>query len=189
MERLLALDRQLFHGIYDLGGESLRWLFVGITHLGSHGGVWILMAFGLSIFGRERVRRVGLAMAAMLAFNVLVNELILKHGVGRTRPWKALGVTLHDTAVNPHGYSFASGHAVCAFAGCLILGAALPRWRWPLLVLAALIALSRVVLGAHYPSDIIVGSLLGVLAGPPIARWVRVAPERHEAVTTEPDLK
>jgi undecaprenyl-diphosphatase len=183
LDALQAADRWLFFLLYDAGGEWLRWVAIGITHLGSKGGVWIIGGPLLAIFGRGEYRRLGLALIAMLLANVLLNELLLKHLVGRVRPWRTLGVTLHDTWVDPHGYSFASGHSLCAFAGCLILAARWPRWRWPLVGLAALIALSRVYLGAHYPSDIIVGALLGTAAGLVIVRLFKIAPVPREAAT------
>jgi undecaprenyl-diphosphatase len=54
-----------------------------------------------------------------------------------------------------------SGHASTAFAAALAVGLAHPRLRWPLLALAALVALSRVWLGVHYLTDVIAGAALG----------------------------
>ena len=64
-----------------------------------------------------------------------------------------------------------------AFAGAVLLGAVVPRARWPLLVLAALIALSRVYLGVHFPSDVIAGALLGSAVGA-AAAWLLRRGER-----------
>jgi undecaprenyl-diphosphatase len=54
-----------------------------------------------------------------------------------------------------------SGHATTAFAAALAVGLVHPRLRWPLVVLAALIAISRVWLGVHYLSDVLAGAALG----------------------------
>jgi undecaprenyl-diphosphatase len=62
----------------------------------------------------------------------------------------------------PGTYSFPSGHATVSFACATVLALAVPRLRLPLYSLAALIALSRVYVGVHYPFDVLVGAVLGV---------------------------
>ena len=61
----------------------------------------------------------------------------------------------------PHSSSMPSGHATTAFAAAVAVGLVHPRLRWPLLVLAALVAVSRVWLGVHYLTDVIAGAALG----------------------------
>ena len=65
----------------------------------------------------------------------------------------------------PTSHSLPSGHSTTAFAAATILGAYFPRFRLPFYALAALIAWSRVVVGVHYPLDVIAGALLGVALG------------------------
>ena len=176
MTQLVAMDKWLFHLLYDPGGPVLMTLAVGITHLGSKGGIWLLMGLALALFGRGMNRRVGMALATALAGNIVFNELLFKRLVGRIRPWQTEQVILHDTWVNPAGYAFPSGHSVCAFACAWVLGVRFPRWRAPLLALAALIALSRVVVGAHYPADVLAGSLLGLGGGWLLVRAWKIVP-------------
>lgn len=66
--------------------------------------------------------------------------------------------------------SFPSGHATTAFALAAVIGFVSPRWFYPGLALAAVIGFSRLTEGAHYPSDVIAGALLG-LAGAYLVRW------------------
>jgi len=96
-------------------------------------------------------------------------EEILKVSTARVRPCRALeGIRLITTC--PSSYSMPSGHAISSFA-CALPFFYLTReylammWRWYPIVLAALIAFSRIYLGAHYPTDVLVGAFLGTLIG------------------------
>jgi undecaprenyl-diphosphatase len=65
----------------------------------------------------------------------------------------------------PSTYSFPSGHAVVAFACAIVIAFAVPRLRWPLYALAAIIGFSRVYVGVHYPGDVAAGAVIGVALG------------------------
>jgi undecaprenyl-diphosphatase len=169
----MELDRRIFEALYE---AVPTWVAVPITHLGSIGGVWVLAAVALIVVGPQLNRRTGAALLGAIACNSLVVDFALKRTVQRVRPWKVLEVELHDTWMNPDGYSFPSGHAATAFAAAWVLGARFPRARWPLLGVATLIALSRVVVGAHWPSDVLVGAAVGSAVGLGVAWAARVRP-------------
>jgi undecaprenyl-diphosphatase len=79
----------------------------------------------------------------------------------------------------PGSASFPSGHAATAFAAAVAVGVLFPRLRKPLLLLAATIAASRVYLGVHFATDVLVGSLLGAAIGLAMglaARWAQATP-------------
>ena len=84
----------------------------------------------------------------------------LKRVFERPRP-SLVDPAVHPLVPVPHSYSMPSGHAATAFAAAVAVGLVHPRLRWALLVLAALIALSRVWLGVHYLSDVLAGAALG----------------------------
>ncbi|MDB5364389.1 MAG: Phosphoesterase, PA-phosphatase related protein [Rhodospirillales bacterium] len=69
--------------------------------------------------------------------------------------------------------SFPSGHSNTAFAIALALAALWPAWRRPLLVVAAIVAASRVVIGAHYLSDTLAGAAVAVVTTLLLQRWFR----------------
>jgi membrane-associated phospholipid phosphatase len=98
---------------------------------------------------------------------------IVKRVIGRLRPWAfdSQGHLAFDPAAwTPEAASFPSGHATTAFAAAVVLAALWPRARVPLLVLAALAALARIVLDAHYMSDAIGGAIGGSLGAALIVR-------------------
>ena len=65
-----------------------------------------------------------------------------------------------------HDFSFPSGHTCASFAAAFALYKTLPRrWGIACLVLAALISLSRLYVGVHYPSDVLGGAAVGIFAG------------------------
>ena len=93
--------------------------------------------------------------------------------IGRLRPWAfdSQGHLAFDpTAWTSAAASFPSGHATTAFAAAVVLAALWPRARIPLLVLAALAALARIVLDAHYMSDAIGGAIFGSLGAALVVR-------------------
>jgi membrane-associated phospholipid phosphatase len=88
----------------------------------------------------------------------------LKDFFERARPPHA-DPSLDPIGTIPESASFPSGHAATAFAAAIAVGLLYPRLRKPLLGLAVLIALSRVYLGVHYVTDVLVGSALGATIG------------------------
>jgi undecaprenyl-diphosphatase len=123
-------------------------------------------------------------------FAVLLPALtgeIIKDIVGRGRPF----VGGHANAFNFSHFagteayaSFPSGHATTAFALAFAVAAVWPRARVPMLVYAVLIALSRLVLLAHHPSDVVAGALLGVIGAMFVRYWFAA---RHLAFTIRSD--
>jgi undecaprenyl-diphosphatase len=99
------------------------------------------------------------ATVAAVAAELLV--VVLKLLTDRARPPLA-DPAIESLVALPDSASFPSGHAATAFAAAAAVGVLHPRFRLPLLAAAGMVALSRVYLGVHYWSDVLVGSLLGV---------------------------
>lgn len=132
-----------------------------ITTLGNGGAIWIALTVLLLII--PRTRKVGCMAALALIGTLLINNMLLKNLVARTRPYEVIeGLTYIVRA--PVDYSFPSGHAGCSFAVACIMFRRLPgRYGVPALVLAILISLSRLYVGVHYPSDVLFGVISGVV--------------------------
>src|SRR6185312_90854 len=107
-------------------------------------------------------------LAAIVAQSALVS--LIKATVGRVRPCDALAWCPPLGVPSPGGHSFPSGHAAGSFAFAAFVALRAPRWAVPAILWAVLVAWSRVVLGVHYPSDVLAGALLGTAVGIGFAR-------------------
>ena len=100
-----------------------------------------------------------------LAWAHLMGEIIIKHIVKRVRPCHTLDDD-EQLIDRPRFYSFPSGHTTASFA---MVGVALMRCKvitfMPILMLAMLIAFSRIYLRVHYLTDVIAGMILGLTCG------------------------
>lgn len=133
------------------------------THLGDGGALFIVLT--LLLLCHPKTRRAGFAAACALVFSLLFTNILLKHLFARPRPWVDCAALLPlVTERDPN--SFPSGHTSAAFAFAFGSLRALPK-KWmkvSVVVLAALMALSRLYVGVHYPSDVLVGFVVGDLA-------------------------
>lgn len=132
-----------------------------ITLLGDHGYIWIALV--IYFLCRKNTRWLGLFLGLTLLVELGVVEGIIKQLVQRPRPFTIIDIDLLIKA--PSSTSFPSGHTASSFAAATYLMFN-KRKIWPLaMVLASLIAFSRCYLFVHYPSDVIVGMILGSLLG------------------------
>lgn len=144
--------------------------FTCVTHLGDAGIFWIALAVICLLIPRERMT--GLCMAVVLILGLIGANLILKPAIGRIRPYEAAGFT-ELLIEKPGDYSFPSGHTQAAFASAMVLFYFHRRIGIAALVLAGLIAFSRMYLFVHYPTDILGGILLACLWAFLTLRWIR----------------
>jgi membrane-associated phospholipid phosphatase len=162
--------------------ETLRWQPLTLLFVVASAWwvKWPLFAF-VGACGDARCRR-KLPMAALAAVSAAaiagVTVALLKGIFERPRPPLA-DPGLDPVGVVPASTSFPSGHSATAFAAAVAVAMIFPRFRRPLLALAATVALSRVYLGVHFATDVLAGSLLGAAIGFAIGsalRWVQRVP-------------
>jgi len=159
---LVSLDHSVQQWVVDHRSGLLDPLVEALTYAGSFGAIWLVLAVVLAGFSWRRPW-----LLARVGATILVAESVsglLKEQIGRDRPplrdpEPATLVALPDTS------SFPSGHATVGFACATALALSVPRLRWPVFALAALIGFSRVYVGVHYPLDVLAGALLGVALG------------------------
>ncbi|WP_088103893.1 phosphatase PAP2 family protein [Halalkalibacter urbisdiaboli] len=162
LSKLYLTDQQLFHWI---NGISKKALFLAvmkqITHVG--GATFTIgTSLILCIFTRDAVRHISIIAAlSLLCSHLLV--MVLKRSLPRLRPYLVLPQTI--VIENPFkDYSFPSGHTTAIFSVTIPF---IFTFQWlaiPLFSLAAIVGVSRIALGLHYPSDVLAGALLGTLS-------------------------
>ena len=157
------------HRLYDVAGGFFTPFFKVFAAIGKWGLFLILLSLILTYM--KPTRRFGTAMLLSLAIGLLFTNLFLKIYVSRPRPytdenhiiyqyWLTMGRHMESDK------SFPSGHTTAAFA-CMtpvfLLGN--KKLKIAALSFAVLMALSRIYLGVHYPSDVVGGVLVGIPAG------------------------
>ncbi len=144
------------------GSSSLRHFMRGISRLGD-GVFWYSLMAGLMLFGGTR----GAAAALHLAATGIMSQLLyrgLKRWTKRARPC-ASDALIKAWIAPLDEFSFPSGHTLHAIAFSIVAIAYFPPLSWLLLPFCVCVALSRVLLGLHYPSDVLAAIGIGIGLG------------------------
>ncbi|MDD7389694.1 MAG: phosphatase PAP2 family protein [Lachnospiraceae bacterium] len=170
MDFLTNLDGNILLWIQEyLRKDFLNPLIIFITSLGNAGLIWIGASVVLLCI--LRTRKAGALSILSLLISYLINNLILKNAVARPRPWvdvEGLSILIGK----PHDFSFPSGHSSSSFAAAVVMYKMLPaRFGIPAVILAAAIALSRLYVGVHYPTDVLFGTLSGIVTAVCVCRF------------------
>jgi undecaprenyl-diphosphatase len=157
---------------------ALNDLFVALGNVGRLGLLWVVVAIAIGLR-----RGSGLLGTLVLAFVVFLATFVadsasfgVKDVFQRARPFEA-HPQIHPLYV-VHSSSFPAGHAATAFAGATVLALVVPRLAWLLYLIAAAIGFSRIYVGVHYPTDVLAGAAIGVLAGAAVVLALRAARNR-----------
>jgi undecaprenyl-diphosphatase len=188
---MLSLDAQVLLVVNQAAANALFDILMPAL---SQRGYLLVLPFLVLMAARSSLLRdpagrsfLPLALGTLLVAIIAVwgaewTEGVLKTAVARPRPCRVVeGLRL--IVACPRSYSMPSGHAITSFAGAMPLylltrGYVTPVWRLYPLLLAAAIALSRLYLGVHYPSDVLAGALLGAMIGSALSfllLWIRTA--------------
>ena len=148
LEWIHNIDAQILLFIQQyLRSDLFTWLWKGITFLGDGGWFWIVL--GLLFLFPKKTRKAG--VTALLA-------------LARIRPYDSVE-GLVPLVARLKDYSFPSGHTCASFACAGVYYKAFPgKWGKAAMVLAVLIALSRLYVGVHYPTDVLAGALVGTFS-------------------------
>jgi 2-O-(6-phospho-alpha-D-mannosyl)-D-glycerate hydrolase len=165
-------DTQLYLAIAEQRNVVTSVIAVALTYLNWDGFFWWILAF-LLLRSRGLNRR-GIAATATVVFGMIdawaLTELI-KFIVRRPRPFEALAnapgpLPAPETVIaHPSSFSFPSGDAALAMGAAVAFAYVTPKYRVPILLLGISAALARVVVGVHYPFDVLGGMTVGIISG------------------------
>ena len=147
-----------------------------ITSLGNAGILWILI--GLVLLTRRSWRKTGVVLLLALLIEAFFCNIVLKNLAAMPRPF-TLRENVQLLILAPHDYSFPSGHTGAAFASAAALYFSRARYWFVVFVLAVLIAFSRLYLYVHFPTDVLVGIVLGIASAWLAEKCVSAIGRRH----------
>ena len=169
---LLELEFSILYFIQGLHTPFLDRFMTAVTSLGDKG--WFFIVLGIILFCFKRTRKMGAAVLLSLAAGGLIGNVVLKNLVMRDRPcWIDESVRL--LIQNPKDFSFPSGHTLASFETAVSIFLYNRKWGVPVIVLASVIALSRLYLFVHFPTDVLSGMALGIFIGWYVHRTIEKA--------------
>ena len=143
-----------------------------ITVLGDGGAFWIACAVLMMLL--KKYRKAGFSAALALIFGLLICNLYLKPVVARIRPYdfqEQMGVLINLLIEKEHSLSFPSGHTIASFEAATAILLRHKKLGTAAMILAILIAFSRMYLYVHYPTDVIASVFLGIALAF-LASWI-----------------
>jgi undecaprenyl-diphosphatase len=170
----MAWEFDVLYWFQSIHGPVQDAFFSFITHFGDAGAFWIIASLLVLIFVKDK--RVGATAVLALLMEFILCNLILKPLVARDRPFW-IDTTVPMLVKPPKDFSFPSGHSGASFAVAVAFVQYNKKWGIAAIVLAACIAISRMYLFIHFPTDVLAGSIIGacfgVLAGVLVRRFAR----------------
>ena len=159
LEFITARDYNLMRRVHRW--PAPRWIRVWMicATRGGDGWLWYAMGIIILLFGGP-ARFAAVAAASLAAGLGIAAFIVLKKRANRKRPC-AIEPHCWSKLLPPDRFSFPSGHTITAFAVALSLSAFYPSLLAGLLFCAGSIALSRILLGMHFLSDVLAGALIG----------------------------
>ncbi|MBQ8180051.1 MAG: phosphatase PAP2 family protein [Candidatus Methanomethylophilaceae archaeon] len=157
----MTAELEILHWIHSFSSPGMDALMLGVTTVSTHAAVWLLAAALLILSNRERRTGCSMVLAVLIAFTIA--DLVMKPLFCRERPCDLAGFELLVSV--PTTYSFPSGHTAMAFAPATVLFLRDRRAGAVALAFAALVGVSRMYLFVHWPTDVVVGALVGIVSG------------------------
>lgn len=157
------MDFSILYFIQSIRTDFLDNIMLVLTKIaGSYGQLWICVAVLLLFF--RKTRKAGIAVILSYGFVFLFGQMILKDLIARPRPCH-LDETVSLLVERPSSFSCPSTHSAWAFGAAAAIACFSKKICIPAFIAAALIGFSRLYLFVHFPTDVLLGIVLGVICG------------------------
>jgi undecaprenyl-diphosphatase len=185
LDRIIQGDTSLFF-FFNVKVQNgfLDFLMPILTNLNYWRIPLALMIIALAFFGKRRGKIAIALLIIGIAFSDQVCNSLIKPLVGRIRPCNVLE-NVHLLVNCTRSFSFPSSHATNMFTGALILSYVYPRWKIGLVVIAALVAYSRIYVGVHYPLDVAGGTMLGIICSGIVIYMYKLFSRRNPGISLQ----
>ena len=119
IEHLMIAEQNILLWIQNnMRNDILNHIMIFITSLGNGGAIWVIMAMGLLI--PKKTRKTGIMVISGLLLSLIINNIILKNLVARTRPYDMIAGLTSLVGIQ-RDYSFPSGHTASSFVAAIIM--------------------------------------------------------------------
>ena len=172
MSDLQSIDENILLWVQEnLRSEKLTPVIKTLTRLGDYGLLWIV--FSLALMTNKKTRKTGTMSLLSICLCFLINNMILKNIVDRDRPYDVLEELKILIERQPDS-SFPSGHAANSLASAIVFYKMFEKKTGiGILIAGFVMALSRVYVGVHYLSDVLVGIGVGIFSGLSVCKFAR----------------
>lgn len=156
------IERERSVALWMHGATTRAWVvrLMGIVSRIGDGWIWYAVIAGAWIAGGAEGNSAAVRMFCVAAVNLAIYRIV-KRWIARQRPCRACP-GIREVTRPLDEFSFPSGHTLHSVAFSVIMSAYYPATAWIVWPFTVLVAVSRVVLGLHYPSDVVVGALIGL---------------------------
>ena len=159
-----SADTYLAIAIYNLiSGNTLVPLIYGIATVGDL--IWVPLVFWLYVFRKDSNEWTSSLILAVAMVTAMALTDLLKTAFNLPRPFQVSSLGIAARGEIPTNPGFPSGHTTNAFTVATVIWSRYPAWRIPFVVLAISTGVSMVILGLHFPSDVLGGVFLGIFCG------------------------
>ena len=174
------MELDFLRALQGLRSEPLDKIILFLTSLGDGGFLWILTSVLLMVVpvvgceskeNREKRGKTGLSMLISLVITAIIVNIILKNSVQRLRPFQVDSSIV--PLITPGEYSFPSGHTASSFAASTCIFLRYKKIGIVAMLLAAIIAFTRLYLFVHFPTDVLAGMLVGILCAILVSTFIK----------------
>ena len=159
-----STDTSIAISLYrSISGDTLVPLVFGVATVGDL--IWAPLIFWLYVFRKDSNEWNSLLILAVAMVTAMSLTDVLKASFNLPRPFQMPSLGIAARGEIPTNPGFPSGHTTNAFTVATVIWSRYPVWRIPFTLLAVATGVSMIILGLHFPSDVIGGAFLGVFCG------------------------